>query len=831
MTKKLVVIDGKSIFYRGYYAMPGLKTKGGIPTGGVYGFVSLSIEIIKKINPDYVAVAWDKAKTNIRKRKAIYAEYKAGRKIAPPDFYEQIPILKELLLAFGWPLYELDDYEADDIMGAFAKEATAKGIETDLVTSDLDSLQLVGPLTKVYAIKKGLSSIEEFDVAYFEKKYGIKINQYLDLKSLKGDNSDNLPGVAGIGEKTATQLLNSWGDLDNIYNHLNEIKPIIANKLKNGRDSAYMTKELARIWTEAPVKLDWDVADINDINYPAIVAILKKLEFTSLINRLPKYMNNVSLFENYSESNENNWDDKSILSSDKIIIINRNKDLIVSTNEGSFSRKKIEQVDNQLLDIFLKKYIICLDGKDLYHFFDKNNLNLNIPNIYDVQQADFLLFQTNESVENLNDGQLIKYIWNKYNSQQKLFKDEHRLFEVAKILDFPLIKILFKMEKHGIKINKKVINDINIEISDKIKETEQRIYNTVGYEFNVGSPQQLSHALFDVLGLSTNGIKKNKTYYSTNQKSLTKLKGSHLIINLIESIRELAKVKNTYVDVLPNIADSESIIHTTFNQNVTATGRLSSTNPNIQNIPVRGNFGKRIREAFIPNKEGNIFINADYSQFELRLAAVMANDEALINDFNNNIDVHSKTASLLYGIPESEISSSQRRNAKVVNFGILYGMSPHGLVEATGMGFNEAKLFIDRYMDLRKKVKVFLDKTVDFASENGYVETFFGRKKLTPDINSDNFMIRESARRAAANMPIQGTEADLMKRAMIKLNEELNNNVMQVLQVHDSILVECEEGNKGLVSEQLKNIMENIAPELDVKMKVDIKSGKNWGDV
>lgn len=811
--------------------MPGLKTRDGIPTGGVYGFVSLSIEIIKKINPDYVAVAWDKAKTNIRKRKAIYADYKAGRKVAPPDFYEQIPILKELLVAFGWPLYELDDYEADDIMGAFSKEAEKLGIETDLVTSDLDSLQLVGPLTKVYAIKKGLSSIEEFDVPYFEQKYGIKINQYLDLKSLKGDSSDNLPGVLGIGEKTAVQLLNDWGTLDNIYKHLEDIKPIVANKLKNGQKSAYMTKELARIWVEAPVKLDWDIADVNDINYPAIIAILRKLEFTSLINKLPQYMNNQSLFANHDEAKESDWDQKTILSADKLAVFFDGDNVIMSNSSDIFYKKKISDLSIANLKLLFDKKIICLDGKSLYHFLDRNGIDLNITNIYDVQQIEFLLFQTNEVTDKYTIGQLINHLWNKYSSQKLYLEKEPKLVRVANEFDLPLIKVLFKMEKHGIKIDKNVINDINLKISKDINDLEQKIYKAVGYEFNIGSPQQLSHALFDVLSLPTNNIKKNKLYYSTNQKTLSKLKGQHIVIDLIESIRELSKIKNTYIDVLPGLADDESIIHTTFNQNVTATGRLSSTNPNIQNIPVRSEIGKQIREAFIPNKEGNIFINADYSQFELRLAAVMAGDEGLIDDFNKDIDIHSKTASMLYGVPEDEISANQRRNAKVVNFGILYGMSPHGLVEATGMSFNEAKIFIDRYMDLRKKVKLFLDNTVEFASKNGYVETFFGRKKLTPDINSDNFVVRESARRAAANMPIQGTEADLMKRAMVKLDNTLNNNVIQVLQVHDSILLECDISSEKQVSEQLRDIMENIAPELCIKMRVDIKVGKNWGEV
>ena len=386
------------------------------------------------------------------------------------------------------------------------------------------------------------------------------------------------------------------------------------------------------------------------------------------------------------------------------------------------------------------------------------------------------------------------------------------------------------MEAKGIKIDKALLKTMSDELGSEHQELEKQMYKLAGYEFNIGSPAQLSEVLFTKLQLPTAGIKKGKTGYSTGQKELDKLRGQHPIIELIERTRELAKLKNTYVDTLPEQADHNSRVHTTFNQDVASTGRLSSTNPNLQNIPVRSDLGRRIREAFVPEK-GNTFVSADYSQFELRLAAVLANDKKLIQDFNDGADIHTKTASEAYDVPMDQVTKSQRRAAKVINFGVLYGMSPHGLSAATGMSFVESKKFIDQYFELRAPIRAFIDATLEKAKNEGYVETYFGRRRPTPDVNSSNFMVRESAKRAAANMPIQGTEADLMKMAMLKVDEKLGNLGVQVLQVHDSILIECPEKNADAVADLLKTTMETIYPELKVKLKVDVSIGKNWGEL
>ena len=845
MTKRLAIIDGKSVFYRGYYAMPGLSLSDGTPTGGVFGFASLAIELIKKLEPDYVAVAWDKKSTNIRKRREIYPEYKAGRKKAPDDFYAQLPILFELLEAFGWPLYELDDYEADDILGAFAKEATEKGIETCLLTSDLDALQLVGPLTKVYALKNGLSNLEEFDVAYFETKYGIGVEQFLDLKSLKGDSSDNLPGVPGIGEKTAIQLLQEYQTLDNIYEHLDDIKPTVAKKLIAGKDLAYISKEVGRIWVDAPVKLDWDVADINDIDLDKIAAILKRLEFSSLVKRLPKHMQALPAPETIVELipeivglKQVPWPET--LSIDGPVVLQIIGDTAwLSTTPDTISSSLVSNLDRSVWRVFELANVISYDSKILYHQLAARDVFVRFGELHDIHQAAFLInpLQRDRSLPGLIGSELpddpattAATLWYLYKQQLDAFEKEPKFARIANELDFPLTYILFLMEHRGIKIDSELLGAMGKELGDEHATLEQEMYAMVGYEFNIGSPAQLSEVLFTKLQLPTAGIKKGKTGYSTGQKELDKLRGQHPIIELIERTRELAKLKNTYVDSLPKLADSQGRVHTTFNQDVASTGRLSSTNPNLQNIPVRTELGRRIRQAFIPDGD-KVFISADYSQFELRLAAVLAGDEEMINDFNGNVDIHTKTASEVYGIAMDDVTKTQRRAAKAINFGILYGMSPHGLSAATGMNMFEAKKFIDKYFELRSPIRRYIDDTLNRARTDGYVETYFGRRRPTPDIYSSNFMVRQGAERAAANMPIQGTEADLMKLAMLEVDRTLDGMGEQILQIHDSILIEAPIENADAIAELLRNVMEKIAPELGVKLKVDVSIGRNWGEL
>lgn len=838
MTKRLVVIDGKSIFYRGYYAMPNLSTKEGIPTGGVYGFVALSLEIISKLNPDYIAVAWDKKGTSIRRRLKIYSEYKAGRKKAPDDFYEQIPILHELLEAFNWPLYELDDYEADDIMGTLARLAKEQGIETCLISSDLDMLQLVNDMTTVYAIKSG-SKIEAFDIPYFEDKYGLKTSQFLDLKSLMGDSSDNIPGVPGIGKKTAVALLSAYGTLDEVFNNLYQIKPAIRKKLEAGKDLAYMSKELADIWTNAPISLDLKHLNARNLDKVKLLNKLRELEFNSLIRRLSSdSFSKMQLEEDKVISLkevplDNNFKAGAILADNYVYL--DNDTLLVSYDKKNFVRLNIND-DRELIKIL---NIIGFDLKSLL----KRLLALGyetLPNVvFDVAQGEFLvnpLRAVRDVKEYLLDPTpelILSEIIRQHNKQEVTFKEDLELYRLAKNIDFKLIKVLAKMEFLGIRIDKAYLKKMSDKLKVEIEKLEETAFNLSGEKFNLSSPKQLSEVLFDHMNLPTKGIKKGKTGYSTGQKELDKLRGIHPIIEVIERYRELTKLINTYIDTLPVLADENDRVHTTFNQNVVVTGRLSSTDPNLQNIPIRTELGRKVREAFVP-KEGYTFIQADYSQFELRLAAVLAGDREMIDGFNRDEDIHKRTAALIYGVPDNEVTKEMRRSAKVINFGILYGMSPHGLSVATKMSVKEAKDFIERYFKLRIKLKEYLDSIIDFAKQHGYVKTLFGRKRPANDINSSNYMVAEAAKRSTINMPIQGTEADLMKLSMIHLDEELEKRGLkarQIIQVHDSILLECPEDEVETVKELVKNVMENVYPKLGIKLTVDVASGDNWGDL
>lgn len=838
MTKRLVVIDGKSIFYRGYYAMPNLSTKEGIPTGGVYGFVALSLEIISKLNPDYIAVAWDKKGTSIRRRLKIYSEYKAGRKKAPDDFYEQIPILHELLEAFNWPLYELDDYEADDIMGTLARLAKEQGIETCLISSDLDMLQLVNDMTTVYAIKSG-SKIEAFDIPYFEDKYGLKTSQFLDLKSLMGDSSDNIPGVPGVGKKTAVALLSTYGTLDEVFNNLYQIKPSVRKKLEAGKDLAYMSKELADIRTNAPISLDLKHLNARNLDKVKLLNKLRELEFNSLIRRLSSdSFSKMQLEEDKVISLkevplDNNFKAGAILADNYVYL--DNDTLLVSYDKKNFVRLNIND-DRELIKIL---NIIGFDLKSLL----KRLLALGyetLPNVvFDVAQGEFLvnpLRAVRDVKEYLLDPTpelILSEIIRQHNKQEVTFKEDLELYRLAKNIDFKLIKVLAKMEFLGIRIDKAYLKKMSDKLKVEIENLEETAFNLSGEKFNLSSPKQLSEVLFDHMNLPTKGIKKGKTGYSTGQKELDKLRGIHPIIEVIERYRELTKLINTYIDTLPVLADENDRVHTTFNQNVVVTGRLSSTDPNLQNIPIRTELGRKVREAFVP-KEGYTFIQADYSQFELRLAAVLAGDREMIDGFNRDEDIHKRTAALIYGVPDNEVTKEMRRSAKVINFGILYGMSPHGLSVATKMSVKEAKDFIERYFKLRIKLKEYLDSIIDFAKQHGYVKTLFGRKRPANDINSSNYMVAEAAKRSTINMPIQGTEADLMKLSMIHLDEELEKRGLkarQIIQVHDSILLECPEDEVETVKELVKNVMENVYPKLGIKLTVDVASGDNWGDL
>lgn len=873
--KKLAIIDGKSVFYRGYYAMPGLSTKDGMPTGGVYGFAVMALEVIKRLKPDYVCVAWDKPKTNIRRRLELYPEYKAGRKPPPPDFYAQIPMLHELLEAFGWPLYEFDDYEADDIMGTLAVKAAAEDIETMLITSDMDMLQLINPLVKVFALKKGLSNIELYSSESFMAKYGIRVDQFLDLKALKGDSSDNIPGVPGIGEKGALDLLKTYETLDGVYDNLALLKDGPRKKLEAGKDLAYLSKELADIWTDAPVDLDLQALDVNKCDAEKIRELLQKFEFRTLVRQLPEVMQvqehhgHVSSGAGIGKVGKNILIDSDTKLS-QLQLEKSNEIIIHARTAGKHGR------DPQLLMVSpsaeltytfdltklphdaVAKTLATLPGVVGYDIKATLQvlleLGIELPEVHhDVLIGAFMLnalrreqtltelanadIDYDGTLEDLPTEELAERAAEVTAVIRALFKQQAtdlaampKVVELAKTIEWPVISVLARMEYEGIKLDTNYLNEMSERLGDQISDVQQEIYGHADQEFNISSPSQLADILFNKLQLPTQGVKKGKTGYSTAANELDKLRAAHPVIDLITQYREYTKLKSTYVDTLPNMVDEHSRLHTTFALTVAQTGRLSSNDPNLQNIPVRTDLGKQIRTAFVP-RDGNVLVSADYSQFELRLAAYLADDTELIKMFNDGADIHTLTAAQVYGRQPEEITKQMRRDAKVINFGVLYGMSPHGLSIATGMDFVAAKKFIDKYFELRKPLLDYMNHLKDVARKDGYVETLFGRRRPMPDIHSSNFIVRQAAERAAINMPIQGTEADLMKLAMVQVEEKLKGtSAKQLLQIHDSVLVECPVADGDKIAKLLKDTMENVY-KLPVELTVDVSIGKNWGEL
>ncbi len=834
--KVLVLIDGKSVFYRGYYAMPNLTTKDGTPTGGVYGFAVIALELIRQIAPDYVAVAWDKPKTNIRRRLQIYPEYKAGRVTPPADFYQQIPILKSLLAAFGWPFYELDDYEADDIIGTLSSQANAQGIYTVIISSDLDMLQLVDDDTALFALKKGLANLEQVDRAAFEQKYGIKVEQFLDLKSLKGDASDNIPGVPGVGEKTGLRLLQKYDTLDGVYENVAQESPALREKLLAGKASAYMSQALARIMCDAPLQLDLKAMAMSNLNRAQLRQQLLDLEFTSLLNRLPA---------DYQESAAELTAAVDALQLVTPADLKLGDITVAQVVDGqlylsSDAKTAAAVTFTQAAALLDGKSVVTHDAKLLAEQFLARELDVTWRVAFDTKHAAFLLNSLNspKTLDELTSLQYgcatsvmqLGYLWQLYHEEAEALHQVPKLEQLAQYIDFPLQIVLAKIEKRGMLINSDQLTLMSHNMQQQLDDIRGQVFQQVGCEFNLASPKQLSVILFDRLHLMPTGKRNKQGNYSTGVKVLDRLAKTNPVVRLIQQYRSISKLKSTYADALAAATDLTGRIHTTFSQDVVSTGRLSSSNPNLQNIPTRTPQGKQIKQCFVA-PAGRVIVNADYAQFELRLAAALAGDQKMIAMFSDpKNDIHAMTAAEAYGIPLNQVTSEQRRHAKTINFGVLYGMSPKGLADATGMSMAAAAKFIARYFEIRQPIRAYLDKILTQAETDGYVETWCGRRRPTPDVKSSNFVVREAAKRAAANMPIQGTEADLMKQAMLKIEAEVKNAV-QIMQVHDSIMLECDEAAAPAVAAQVKEIMEHIAPDLGVRLLVDVSYGPSWGEL
>ncbi len=900
--KRIVLFDGNAVFHRGYHAIPGLSTKDGTPTNAVYGFTLMLLNSIRDLKPDYVVVAWDKSKKTFRND--LSPTYKANRAEMPDDLRQQIPLVKEVIDALAIPLVEVEDYEADDIIGTLAKQSSVQNLDTVIVTGDKDELQLIDHNTRVYTMRRGMTDTVIFDTAAMQETYGMTPAQFVDFKALKGDASDNIAGVPGIGEKTAMSLVQTHGSLEGIYEHLDELKPAVADKLRENKDQAMLSRKLATIVTDMPIKLDLDKSRWGEIDRDRAFELFQRFEFKSLLDKLPQPAKAKvpSLFDQAEATIEKPVDvdyeivdtaEKltklvKLLEQQPVIAIDtetNSVDSITATLVGisiSFKAKQSwyipvgHQSGNQLkkdeifrlLQPVLENPKIGKVGHNIkfdYEVFRTCGVELG-PVVFDTMVAAFLLNplrrspglsdlafnelglemipierligtgrgQTTFDVTTIEDAHCYAcedadITWRLYEKLRPELKKTDRLQKVAETQEWPLIPVLAAMEIEGIKLDSVYLKELADVVGKRITKLEKDIWEMAGGSFNISSTQQLKAVLFDRLNLGSVGLKRVKSGVSTAASELEKLQGTHPIIDLIMEYRELTKLKSTYIDALPLLVDKNGRLHTSYNQTIAATGRLSSNNPNLQNIPVRTELGREIRKAFVAGA-GKLLISADYSQFELRLAAVLADDQDMIETFNRGVDIHVETAAELFNVPEDKVTKDMRAAAKTVNFGVLYGMSPHGLSVATGMDHDTAKAFIDRYFGMRKQLLVYLESLREKAHKDGYVETLFGRRRPTPDVKSANFVVRQAAERAAINMPIQGTEADLMKLVMIQIGQEMDSDAKMLLQVHDSLIVEVSEKKAESVAAYLKDKMEKVH-KFKVKLDVDTKIGKNWGEM
>jgi len=712
---KIVLIDSNALIHRAFHALPPLSTPSGEIVNAVYGFTTTLFKVLSNIKPDYIACAFDYPAPTFRHKE--YEEYKAHRKKAPDELYDQIPKTKEVANSLNIPIFEEQGYEADDVIGAIAKKAEKMGLETVIVTGDMDELQLISNKTKVYTMRRGFSDTVLYDPRKVEEKFGIKPEQLIDYKALRGDPSDNIPGVSGIGEKTATDLIKKYKTLKNLYKNLDKLPDKTKKLLKNSKKDAYLSQKLATIVTSVPLKFDLAKAKTHDYDKEKAIKLFKELGFKSLIKRI--------------------W----------------------GIEEAEIKEKPKIKPQAGLFD----------------------NVQKNI---------------------------------------QKINADK---------IDSALEPVLAKMQDKGILVDIRLLNKLSRDTGKKLAALEKKIYKEVGHEFNINSPQQLAQVLFEDLHLPV--IKKTKTGYSTDASVLQELSSTHTVIDKILTYRELFKLKSTYLDALPVLADKGNRIHTTYAQD-TSTGRLSSKDPNLQNIPAKGGLGQQIRESFIASA-GYKLIGADYSQIELRIIASISGDRNMIDAFDNDEDIHNSTAKEIFNTSIDKLDAHMRRTAKVVNFGIMYGMGVHSLARTLRVKYEEAQSYIDNYFSYHPGVLDYMEKTKVEAYKAGYVETLFGRKRYISEIKSNYPRFRKSGERMAINMPIQGTAADIIKMAMIQIDKDLSKiskGAAMLLQVHDELVFEVPKSDTDKVTEFIADKMENVY-ELKVPIKVSISVGDNWGEL
>lgn len=865
--KTLVLIDGNALIHRAYHALPPLTTKKGEVVNAVYGFTLTLLSVLEKFKPEYIAASFDLAGPTFRHEQ--FADYKATRVKGPDDLYAQIPRVKELTRAFNIPIYEQEGFEADDCVGTLARQAEKEGVEVIIVTGDNDALQLVTPLVKVFTLRKGIKDTVLYDERAVEAKYGFKPAQIPDYKGLAGDASDNIPGVAGIGAKTATDLLKQFGTLENIYAALPEVKESVRKKLAADKENAFLSKELGMIDAAAPVMLDLPACVTRDFDRDTVTQLFQELGFFSLIKRISLDSRQPMTGNTGEEKKEKKIKARKIATQEdfeKFLGKTEEVAVYMEQAQGTLFGAGIESVRvavapgeeatiawNEQTKKFLKEFLedegrkkIVYDGKALLHSFRKEGIEMR-GIVFDVLIAAYLL----NSGGNVELGYLVleeygeeevtmpaeklillREIYEKrIDEVSKTQKNNKTLRHIFEHIEMPLIPVLFETEQNGISLNTEKFRILSGELKEELASLEKDIYKFSGREFNINSPKQLAEILFVDLQIPTTNIKKTKTGISTASMELQKLQ-AYPIVAKIESYRELFKLKTTYLDALPLLVGGDGRLHTTFHQAVTATGRLSSSDPNLQNIPARNTWSERIRGAFEAGA-GNVLIGADYSQIELRVMAHLSGDKALVEAFRKGEDVHTTTASVVYKAKPEEVTADMRRQAKVFNFGIMYGMGSFGLAQAAQIEQKVATEFIAAYFKKFAGVAKFIEEMKQDAREKGYVETELGRRRYTPEITSQNVQVARSAERMAINMPIQGLAADIMKLAMLaaaELAHSYGDDAKMVLQVHDELIFEVKEVRAEEFSLAIAQAMESAYP-LRVPLTVGVMIGKNWGEI
>lgn len=906
--KKIIIIDAFALIFRAYYALPPLTTKDGTVVNAVYGFFNTLLNVLKEYKPDYFCVAFDEEKPTFRKE--AYELYKAQREAPPDDFKPQIPIIKELLADLAITTYSSPGFEADDVIGTICAKKSVDNKDTIsyILTGDLDTLQLVDDNTKVITFKRGMSEITEYDEAGVSQKYdGLTPAQLIDMKALKGDQSDNIPGVKGIGEKGAINLIKKFGSLEGIYKNIDssDISEGVRKKLLESKKMALLSKELVTIVTDAPV--DFKLEDCAPRTYDkvAVEKKLHELEFKSLIQKLPpptndilepthpqellsdesyKLITNEAAFQEFLK--ELKQQKEFVFDTETTNLDPFNAALLgiafswkdghahyvsITNNEGDglfrevfthtawltdlkeiFENHEVKKIaHNSKYDAeILLQYDIHVQGVEFDTMIAAYLINAG-KRSYSLDTLAYEEFgHTMISYEDLvgkgkQQKELIDieltalstyacedadFTYRLYHNYKEALKKEG-LSELFATIEMPLVPVLISMESYGVLVDTNYLKTLSQEAHSEISSLEKRIHELAGKEFNISSPTQLQEILFETLEIPTKGIARTKTGYSTAASELEKLHDAHPIISLIGEYRELTKLQSTYLDALPSMVNAKTgRIHTSYNQTITATGRLSSTNPNLQNIPIRKELGRKVRDAFIAEK-GYSILAADYSQIELRLTAHYSQDQNLLEIFKEGKDVHTSTAALIHGIPESEVTKEIRSTAKEINFGIIYGLGSMGLSQRTGMSRGEAKAFIEQYLEKFKGIKEYTEQAVRDAQERGYAQTLFGRKRQLPDLVSKNNMLKSAAERIAVNMPLQGTAADLIKIAMIRLHKELpkiSPKTKMIMQIHDELVFEIPDEDIEKVSVIVKKIMEE-AHHFSVPIVVDVAIGKSWG--